>query len=315
MFSYDLVSGHRIIFGNENVFNGCEHHRHPDKIPLSEATRLLFNRCTGLFLAKELLHKPALTADEADFVGRNLAKAQLALGDAVLAAHGQYHWSCLERRNALSRLATACPRTAAVPGRSEVPMPGVPAFPTAGMFTSLRPGTGAVQDGGGAEMQPGLTNVDELPWISEVKKHHAAGVEFKLHPEQIIRPIESFQAEHETISGLAEQVWLWLESRRLNETFSSVCGYAFSDIPKCSGSSSWRNAVLNVKTFGALSVLESAAMRYPRERLLNSLPLLLWDEPVNDLKVKRHLQKQLRTTASDWQGFAAAYKAVWPKFS
>jgi hypothetical protein len=41
----------------------------------------------------------------------------------------------------------------------------------------------------------------------------------------------------------------------------------------------------------------------------------LWDEPLNDLKVKRHLQKELRTTASDWQGFVAAYRAVWPKFS
>ena len=49
--------------------------------------------------------------------------------------------------------------------------------------------------------------------------------------------------------------------------------------------------------------------------LLNALPLLLWDEPLNDLKVKRHLQKQLRTGASDWQGFVTAYKAVWPKFS
>ena len=71
---------------------------------------------------------------------------------------------------------------------------------------------------------------------------------------------------------------------------------------------------MQAKTFGAASVCDGAAMRYPRERLLNALPLLLWDEP-HDLRVKQHLQKQLRTGASDWQGFVAAYKAVWPKFS
>jgi len=72
---------------------------------------------------------------------------------------------------------------------------------------------------------------------------------------------------------------------------------------------------LNARTFGIGSVSDGGILRYPRERLLNSLPLLLWDEPMNDLRVKRHLQKQLRTTASDWQGFVAAYKAIWPKFS
>src|SRR6185295_11412677 len=67
MFSYDLVSGHRILLGAETIFNGCEHHRDATTIPLAEATRLLFNRCTGLLLAKELLAKQELTPDDADF--------------------------------------------------------------------------------------------------------------------------------------------------------------------------------------------------------------------------------------------------------
>ena len=69
------------------------------------------------------------------------------------------------------------------------------------------------------------------------------------------------------------------------------------------------------RAFGAGSLFDGKGTRYPRERLLNSLSLLLWDEPLNDLRVKHHLQKELRTTASDWQGFVTAYKAVWPKFS
>jgi hypothetical protein len=105
MFSYDLVSGHRMVFGDESVFMGCGHHLDAAAIPLSEATRLMFNRCSGLLLARELLQQGALTSDEADFVGRNLAKMQLALGDAVLTAFGQYHWSTRERHRRLSAFA------------------------------------------------------------------------------------------------------------------------------------------------------------------------------------------------------------------
>jgi hypothetical protein len=102
MFSYDLVCGHQVIFGPESIFRGCEHHLEAPAIPLSEATRLLFNRCSGLLLAREMLQKKALTREETDFVGRNLAKAQLSLGDALLTAFGQYHWSVQERHRRLA---------------------------------------------------------------------------------------------------------------------------------------------------------------------------------------------------------------------
>ncbi len=263
MFSYDLVSGHRILFGGENTFAGCEHHLDATKIPLAEGTRLLFNRCTGLLLAKELLSKDTLTGDDADFVGRNLAKAKLALGDAVLVAAGKYHWNCLTRRDALNAQSAN----------------------------------------------------DAPPNFHELQKHHAAGIEFKLHPRRISKSLTEFRAEHETISRLALEVWLWLESRRLHQPFSSARDYALSSVEKCPGSPVWRNLVLNAKTFGPGSILDHEATRYPRERLLNSLPLLLWDTALNNPRGKRHLQKELRTTASDWQGFVAAYKAVWPNFS
>jgi len=107
MFYYDLVMGHRWLLGEEDLLIGCEHHRQADRIPLSEATRLLLNRCTGLLLAGERLDRPSLSADAADFVSRNLAKAKLAFGDAVLAAVGQYHWSCRERHRRLEKLVNA----------------------------------------------------------------------------------------------------------------------------------------------------------------------------------------------------------------
>ncbi len=263
MFSYDLVSGHRVLFGGQKVFAGCERHLDAANIPLAEATRLLFNRCTGLLLAKELLKKPALNTEDTDFIGRNIAKAQLAIGDAMLAAYGKYDWDCRKRGEAVNKLAAA----------------------------------------------------EALAWMRDAQNHHAAGVQFKLHPQRVSMAGAAFRSEHETISNLTRQTWLWLENLRLGCEFHSVHDYSMSRIAKCSGSPAWRNVLLNARTFGTSSVFEAAALRYPRERLFNSLPLLLWDEPLNDLRVKYHLQKQLRTTATDWQGFVTAYKAVWPKFS
>jgi hypothetical protein len=104
MFYYDLVVGHRRLSGPEDLLAGCEHHRSAEKIPLHEAARLLMNRCSGLLFALERLHRAHFTPDDADFVGRNLAKAQLAFGDVVLAAHSQYHHSCRERLARLARI-------------------------------------------------------------------------------------------------------------------------------------------------------------------------------------------------------------------
>ncbi len=103
MFYYDLVMGHRHIAGSETLLAGCEHHRAAKRIPLAEATRLLMNRCSGLLFSAERLRRPGFGAEEADFVGRNLAKAQLALGDVWLTLNGLYHWSCRERHERLLR--------------------------------------------------------------------------------------------------------------------------------------------------------------------------------------------------------------------
>jgi len=97
MFTYDLVSAHHLLHGPENFFRNCAHHRLSPRLPVSEATRLLMNRCSGLLLARDRLEAPVFTPCDADFVQRNLAKAALALGDAVLTALHRYSWNCRER--------------------------------------------------------------------------------------------------------------------------------------------------------------------------------------------------------------------------
>jgi hypothetical protein len=263
MFSYDLVAGHRILFAPGGDFPGCAHHLDPRRIPLVEGTRLLMNRCTGLLLARERLLRSDLSAEDADFIGRNIAKARLALGDAVLVESRQYHWSCVERHERLAR----------------------------------------------------LNDFERMPWLSEVKRHHADGREFKLHPRRTNKPARALANEHAEISALARQVWLWLESRRLGSHFASARDYALTGIHKHAGGFGPRNFALNLRTFGLLALRDGGVLRYPRERLLNALPLLLWEEPLNDLRIKRYLQKLLQCPAADWHSLVAAYKSVWPQFS
>lgn len=260
IFSYDLVSGHWIVEGPIDLFRECSHHLDASRIEPSEAGRLLLNRCSGLLLAQELLNQPRLTAEQCDFIGRNLAKLKLALGDALLAAEGQYHWDCLERNRRLKQLNFSEPT----------------AFP------------------------------------EQVLQHHASGVSFKLRPSRLVKSVPEFQEEHRELTDLALQVWLWVENRRLNTHFTTIEQYAFSPRTKCSGTSVLKNVLLSLRTFGPGAALDRCSPRYPRERLMNALPLLLASgEPAAHYQARRHLQQQLHTHAEDWPGFVQAYKRVW----
>jgi hypothetical protein len=217
MFYYDLVMGHRWIIGGDELFKGCEHHRDAARIPLHEATRLLFNRCSGLLFANERLAQDDFTAADADFVGRNLAKAQLALGDVVLTMAGRYHWSCLERQRRLQELAGADP---------------------------------------------------------SLLSHHAAGVAFKLHPQRSTKTRDELASEHSALSKLAQNIFLQLESRRLEIKLSTPVEYTASKTNKCPEVPLWKNVFIHLRTRG----IPTGITRYPREHLLHELVTMLWTE-------------------------------------
>jgi len=260
MFYYDLVMGHRWLTGDDTLLAGCTPHRDAAKIPLHEATRLIMNRCSGLLFAKARLAKPEFTPEDADFVGRNLAKAQLAFGDVLLTAHGQYHWSCQERHRRLEQL-----------------------------------------------------EVTALPWATDLITHHATGVEFKLHPTRSNESQTALTARHQELARLGEKLWLWLESRHLNQTFATARDYALSGINKCPETSSLRNRLVNVRAFGPGGLTSG---RYPRERLLTTLPLLLWEKSaLTSPSLLAKIQTQLRTPASDLAGLVAAYGVIWVRFN
>jgi hypothetical protein len=261
MFDYDLALGHRWLLGDETLLRGCEHHRIASDIPLSEATRLLMNRCSGLLFARQRLESPQLTLEDADFVGRNLAKARLAFGDVVLAAVGQYHWSCLERGKRLQHLT-------------------VP-----------------------------------FPWPARIRSHHAAGVRFKLHPRRTSASITVLRSEFEELRALGLVLWLWLESRRLGVLFQSARTYGVSPVDKCPESRRWRNFLVNVKAFGRPAVFAKESTRCPRETLLNTLPLLLWEPWRQDRQLTHHLQEKLQMRSAAQQDLTEVYRRLWLQFN
>lgn len=263
MFSYDLVKGHRQVLGAANLLRGCEHHERANEIPLAEATRLLMNRCSGLLFARQRLDRAECAPDDLDFVARNLAKARLALGDAILTACGGYHWSCRERQRRLAALAPA----------------------------------------------------ERIPFLEDIRREHARGVVFKLHPTHTKLSREELAAEHRDLAQLAMRVWLWVESRRLEVPFSSPVDYALHPAAKCPETPAFRNLLVNVRRFGPASALGVAAWRYPRERLLRALPVLLWQPAaLGERPVLRRLQRELRTKESAESGLLMAYIALWEIF-
>jgi len=260
MFSYDLVAGHRWLIGAESLLAAGAHHREANQIPLAEATRLLMNRATGLLFAQARLERTVFTAADADFTHRNLAKAELALGDAVLVDHGQYHWSAPERQCRLERIARG----------------------------------------------------ENSAWLQALVRHHAAGVAFKLHPERSTAPRDALQPQLRELCRLAQQTWLWLESRRLHRHFHSVDDYVACPANKWPDAAGPRNALVNLKVLGPRGALGRQALRHPRERILNALALLLWaPHPLGTPATLARIQAELRTEATTLPQIVAAYRAIW----
>ncbi len=262
MFSYDLAAGHRLLWGLEpaDLLSGWDLHRSPENIPQAEATRLLMNRCSGLLFARAQLEKEPFTPLAADFVTRNVAKAQLACGDALLTAHGRYHWSCRERHRRLMDLARD----------------------------------------------------KRSAWFDAALRHHAMGVEFKLHPESEAVSRDALVARHGEVSAFAQKCWLWLEARRLGRAFPSARAYVEDSCDKCPGSSLFFNVLLNLRADGFRPRARPSPWRHPRQRVLHSLALLLWEpEAISDPTQLRRVETELNARGTSLGEWIAAYRALW----
>ena len=82
---------------------------------------------------------------------------------------------------------------------------------------------------------------------------------------------------------------------------------------------SWKNAIINLRVFGARAPSHKL-LRYPRERLLNSLPLLLWSDAGSspqtpDPAVGRFLRRELMSDDDSPAALSVAYRTLWRRFN
>lgn len=104
----ELLLGHRVLFGPEDILisNVAERVRGP--LPLIEASRLLLNRGAGLVWAQRVLENLE-TSPDLTFVPRNYYKCMLGIADALLIAHGSYTSESDRKRENLREVAAREP--------------------------------------------------------------------------------------------------------------------------------------------------------------------------------------------------------------
>lgn len=93
----EMVLGATLVTGNAEDFDKkfgavkSKKDQKNQKVPPAEFAKMIFNRFAGLFFARRrLFEKKELLLDDKDFICRNINKAVLACGDALLASLGIY---------------------------------------------------------------------------------------------------------------------------------------------------------------------------------------------------------------------------------
>jgi hypothetical protein len=98
MMFADLVAGHVVVAGDGGFLEKHRENLDFSRIDPAEASRLLWNRGSGMYFARCRLGQEG----ELKFVIRNHAKLKLALGDGWLCLNGQYTSKCRERGERLA---------------------------------------------------------------------------------------------------------------------------------------------------------------------------------------------------------------------
>ncbi|MGB0712416.1 MAG: hypothetical protein ACPGUC_02540 [Gammaproteobacteria bacterium] len=157
----------------------------------------------------------------------------------------------------------------------------------------------------------------ESDWdaLDTLKAQYALALEAKFHPDYSEHVKEDLDAWQETVRDLWLAALHALESRRLGYPAPGWRDYASASVPKGQGRAGakgvLRNVLVNLRDFGVLEPLKRPlwSRRYPRERLISVLPMLLQGE----------LDGAARTLGCDpklsWRQTAEAFIAQWHRYA
>ncbi|MFX0196252.1 MAG: hypothetical protein ACFFCW_09040 [Candidatus Hodarchaeota archaeon] len=101
--NYEMKCGHKVIWGNQLIFDTMPEYNSHD-IPLFEATRLLYNRALDFMKAQHLLNKKSPTIREKVYFLNSCNKVTLAIGESILLWQKKYHFSYRKRRDLFRRI-------------------------------------------------------------------------------------------------------------------------------------------------------------------------------------------------------------------
>lgn len=96
LMNYELKAGHRVIYGDGHILESIPPFK-GSELALVEALKLLLNRGVGLVLSLMRLEREKFGENDSEFVRRNLEKAVMAAGDALLIERGLFSASYRQR--------------------------------------------------------------------------------------------------------------------------------------------------------------------------------------------------------------------------
>ena len=118
------------------------------------------------------------------------------------------------------------------------------------------------------------------------------------------------------------RLWLdtlsWFEQQRTGEAFADWTAYCTPRLPKSQSGAPWgglRNAAITLRDFGPGELVRRPrwSLRYPRERLISALPLLLAEPGAVPLRpVADALALPARST---WEDAVATFLSLWRRFA
>ncbi|RYD35579.1 MAG: hypothetical protein EOP86_08125 [Verrucomicrobiaceae bacterium] len=154
---------------------------------------------------------------------------------------------------------------------------------------------------------------------AQLRAWHEQGVAFKLRPRHSRESREALAAAHRELMAGAWAVWRWLEARRLGRGAGQPADYAADPGSKCPETLALKNTLVRLRAFGPAAwvrdVLKGRAMRYPREALFRTLPVLLWGPDPLPRKDLDWCGSLLHAPVPDWSGGVAAYERLWRRFN
>ena len=261
MMAYDLVAGHHVVYGPDDYVRAYISKLVPENFEAIEATRLLWNRGSGLYFARCRIKQDIETA----YVYRNHQKLKLALGDACLCLHGKYTGSVIER---------------------------------AARFKELAPAT---------EL--------ECVW-DQLSLHYTQAVEFKLRPWGGAFSNEELAEENAMLTRLWAQVFLYVESERLDIPFNSLENYATyagkigNDVPW------WKPPMLALRDLKRYKTCISPIWEYPRYTLHRVLACLNdIDHYPRSIDTVKHFIKGPPENDEDILEWESIYEDWWSRYS